>query len=720
MWTGGWETWIRTAWNGEWMTADTGDGMSPAPADSVRPEVASASFWDRYYAASASVRQPARLPYIAALDGIRAIAVIAVLLYHSGYRWIPGGFLGVEIFFVLSGYLITSLLLGEWRAAGTVDLKSFWIRRARRLLPALYLLLAVTLTYAVVMLPDQVSQLRGDAAAALFYVTNWWLIFGHKSYFEVVGRPSLFTHLWSLAVEEQFYLIWPPIFGFAITRFRQRRVLIGVIAAALVSTVLMAFMYDPAVDPSRLYYGTDTRAAELLVGVALAFVWQPGQPMRWPGKYGQSLLRFFGQGQRVRVVSEVCGGVALASLGMALWKFGELSRPLYQGGFLFVALATALLIAVVVQPGARFVSGALGCRPLTWIGLRSYGIYLWHWPIFMITRPGVDVPLHGIRLLGLRILLTLLLVEVSYRAVETPFRSGQVARIWQSIRGARTEQPRLQRAVWLGVSGTVAMSTVVLGILVATAKPTQPPDYLSVQEVHISASPSRTPTPTPIAATPTPRPDTPTAVVSIVIPDATRSSAGSGATPRSQVPAATPTPAPTPTPTATPSPTPTPQPTTPPDPLVTAVGDSVMVGAADDLVNDVPNLDLDAKVGMQVSEAIQILTSRASAGELGNFVVVDIGNNGPITAKEFDQIMSIAGSDRDVIFMTVRVPRVWEAPNNQVLIEGASRYANASLIDWYSLTIDHPEIFWDDGIHLRPEGATMYAQLIAAQIQVLK
>ncbi len=409
--------------------------MNPAPADSVRTDGASTSFWDRYYAASSSVRQTARLPYVAALDGIRALAVIAVLLYHSGYRWIPGGFLGVEIFFVLSGYLITSLLLAEWRATGTIDLKAFWLRRARRLLPALYFLLAVTLTYAVVMLPGQVSQLRGDASAALFYVTNWWLVFGHKSYFEVVGRPSLFNHLWSLAVEEQFYLIWPPIFALAIARFRQRRVLLGVLVGALFSSALMAFLYDPAVDPSRLYYGTDTRAAELLVGAALAFVWKPGQPVRLPGRAGETLNRSLGHGQRARVLFEGSGAVALCFLGLALWKFGELSQSLYRGGFLAVALATALLIAVVVEPRARFITKALGCEPLRWIGLRSYGIYLWHWPVYMITRPGIDVPLDGVQLLGFRVLLTLLLVEISYRGIETPFRSGQVARIWRALRG---------------------------------------------------------------------------------------------------------------------------------------------------------------------------------------------------------------------------------------------------------------------------------------------
>ena len=219
------------------------------------------------------------MPYLPGLDGLRALAVVAVLLYHAGLPWIPGGFLGVEVFFVLSGYLITALLLTEWRRLGRVDLKAFWWRRARRLLPALYLVLIATLAYAVVFLPGEVAGLRGDVLAALGYVTNWYLVFGHESYFEAVGRPSLLKHLWSLAVEEQFYLFWPLVFwlgvSFGATRWRTRRLLFVALAGAAAAALLMANLYRPEVDPSRLYFGTDTRVTGLLVGAALAFVWTP-------------------------------------------------------------------------------------------------------------------------------------------------------------------------------------------------------------------------------------------------------------------------------------------------------------------------------------------------------------------------------------------------------------------------------------------------------------
>ena len=206
-----------------------------------------------------------------------------MLLYHADLTWIPGGFLGVEVFFVISGYLITALLLTEWCQRGRVDLRSFWMRRARRLLPALYLLLVATLAYAVVFLPGEVARLRGDALAAFGYVTNWYLIFGQESYFETVGQPSLLKHLWSLAVEEQFYLFWPLVFavGMGVGAMRLRwRVLTVTLVGAVASAVTMAILYVPGVDPSRIYYGTDTRATGLLFGAALAFLWMPGEKYR--------------------------------------------------------------------------------------------------------------------------------------------------------------------------------------------------------------------------------------------------------------------------------------------------------------------------------------------------------------------------------------------------------------------------------------------------------
>jgi peptidoglycan/LPS O-acetylase OafA/YrhL len=729
--------------------------MHRTTAELGRPEGLSASFWERYNAiplpippsttpapdATKTASHGTRLPYIPALDGIRALAVGAVLLYHQNVAWLPGGFLGVEVFFVLSGYLITSLLLAEARSTGKVDLKSFWMRRARRLLPALYLLLTVFLTYALVFLPSEVTRLRGDAVAALFYVTNWWSIFDHKSYFEIVGRPSLFQHLWSLAVEEQFYVLWPPIFAFAITRWRERRIVLLTLGVAAISTILMALLFQPGIDPSRVYYGTDTRAAELLIGAALAFVWEPGLPRKWGGRIAGQLHEWLASSRWANTVLEMAGMAALGAIFVAFLRVSEFSPFLYRGGFLLVALATAGLIASVVHQRTRFVSRALGVAPLRWIGLRSYGIYLWHWPVYMVTRPELDIQLNGVPLLALRVVVTLALVEISYRWVETPCRKGALGRAWRTLRDRSGGERRTAQAGLAGAAGMTATFAVVLSVMVAYAKPAGPPSYLAVQAVHITAprtSPVATPqqvvvqnTPTPEPPTPTPTPQsTPTPEIAITAPTPTPTPTPQTAitpvvivTPTvspfsllSLPPTPTPTPAPSPTPTPTPMPTPVPTAQVVLDTPVTAVGDSVMVGASDDLARNLPNLDLDAQVGLQVPQAIKILQERRDAQQLNQVVVLDIGNNGWLTSDQFDQVMQVLKGVRRVYFVNLREPRDWEGPNNQVLADGVQRYANATLIDWHAATEGRSDLFWDDGIHLRPEGAAFYASLIVQQL----
>ncbi|HEY8582932.1 MAG TPA: acyltransferase, partial [Capillimicrobium sp.] len=318
-----------------------------------------------------------RLPYMPGLDGLRAIAVGAVVLYHAGATWMPGGFLGVDIFFALSGYLITSLLLVEVARNGRVDLKRFWLGRARRLLPAAVLVIALSLLVVALFVPSQLAEARGDAIASLLYVNNWHQILADRSYFEAFGRPSLFQHLWSLAVEEQFYLLWPLLLGFFLTRLGRQRTLWAMLAMTILSLLLMAILYDPDVDPSRVYYGTDTRVAQLLFGAILAFGWPPGRLT----------------GQTGRGASTVLDAIGLAALALLLWAmlgWEDYDRFVYQGGLGVVALATVAIIAALVHPASR-IGKVFGVAPLRWVGQRSYGIYLFHWPVMALSRPGVDI-----------------------------------------------------------------------------------------------------------------------------------------------------------------------------------------------------------------------------------------------------------------------------------------------------------------------------------------
>ena len=356
----------------------------------------------------------------------------------------PGGFLGVDVFFVISGYLITSLLLREFRRGGHVRLGRFWLRRARRLLPAVGVLIAVTMIVAAIVEPDRIDQLRGDAIASLAYVANWHFILGHQSYFEQFQRPSLFTHLWSLSVEEQFYLFWPLVFAAGMKLFGRGRLLLGVLAGALASVALAWILFDPGHDASRVYYGTDTHAVGLLAGVALALVWSPIE------------LRRRRTGPLVGPVLDVVGVLALAYVVLSFLHVHDYDLALWHGGYLWLALVTALLLAVLAHPAAR-LGGLLGRAPVLWLGLRSYSFYLWHYPVLMLTRPGLDVSLPRGVLIPLQLLAVLALADLSYRFVELPFRGKaklpalpddwlRVARPALMVGGPRHRRPgRLER-----------------------------------------------------------------------------------------------------------------------------------------------------------------------------------------------------------------------------------------------------------------------------------
>jgi peptidoglycan/LPS O-acetylase OafA/YrhL len=391
--------------------------------------------------------QDKRFPYLPGIDALRALAVLAVFLYHARVDWMPGGFLGVDVFFVISGYLITSLLLREFRGTGHIELGRFWLGRARRLLPAVGVLIAVTMVVAAIAEPDRIDQLRGDALASLAYFANWHFIFVEQSYFEQFQQPSLFTHLWSLSVEEQFYLFWPLIFAAGMKLFGRGRLLLGVCAGALGSVALAWILFDPGGDASRVYYGTDTHAVGLLAGVALALVWSPVE------------LRRRRTGPLVGPILDVVGVLALAYVVLSFIHVHDYDLALWHGGYLWLALVTALLLAVLAHPAAR-LGRLLGAPPVLWLGLRSYSFYLWHWPVLALTQPGVDVSLPRGVLIPLQLIAVLALADLSYRFVELPFR-GKAKLPGLPDGWLRVARPALLVAVlavvavvgWSGLSG---------------------------------------------------------------------------------------------------------------------------------------------------------------------------------------------------------------------------------------------------------------------------
>jgi peptidoglycan/LPS O-acetylase OafA/YrhL len=396
--------------------------------------------------------------YQPSLDGIRAVAVTAVLLYHADFRWIPGGFLGVDVFFVVSGYLITSLLLEERRGSMTNDLRQFWLRRAKRLLPALFTLLVVTCTYAALFVPDALYRLRRDVPAALTYSTNWWLIASHQSYFDALGRPPLLRHLWSLAVEEQWYLLWPLVFvtAMGLVRDRAERLVIPILVAAIASTVWMAVIFDPAVDASRAYFGTDTRISGLLLGAAAAMVWSP---WRWSHAARRHLP-----------VLDGVGWTALALLLVVMLEWGDDTTALYRGGFFLVAVLSLVVVAVAVHPGATTLRTVLALPPLRYLGSRSYGLYLWHWPVFMVMRHQ-DYPWMDQRVrVALEFAITLAITELSFRLVEMPVREGSAMRRLHAWRADADLRARARGWVAVGTI-TAVVSVGFVGGRIATADP---------------------------------------------------------------------------------------------------------------------------------------------------------------------------------------------------------------------------------------------------------
>jgi peptidoglycan/LPS O-acetylase OafA/YrhL len=403
--------------------------------------------------------------YMPGLDGLRAIAVLAVIAYHLEFEWAPGGLLGVGIFFTLSGYLITDILLAHM-ARRDMRLLDFWLGRARRLLPALFLMLVVVVTWVTIFGPAQPDKFRDAVLAAVLYVSNWQLIFQDVSYFARFGAPEPLGHLWSLAIEEQFYILWPFMLLGGVRLIKERpgspagvrpRLAVATLGLAAASTVLMAVLYHPSFDPSRVYDGTDTRAFELLFGAALAMV--------WPSRKLQPRIA-----ARARNLIDGVGGIGLLAILLLIWQTDQYSAFIYHGGLVLLSIATALLVAALAHPASR-LGVLLGRAPLRWIGVRSYGIYLWHFPIIVLTTPSGA---HGPSLVRdvLQVGATFGIAALSWHYVEEPVRRGALGRLC-----SQGWQPRaVSQQVWIGAGALTAVLLVsIVGLAGAALAPNAEP-----------------------------------------------------------------------------------------------------------------------------------------------------------------------------------------------------------------------------------------------------
>ena len=388
--------------------------------------------------------------YVAGLDGMRAIAVLCVIAYHLNVGWAQGGLLGVGVFFTLSGYLITDLLLAHWDRFGNLGLGSFWLRRARRLLPALFLMLIVVSIWVALFDGSQLDQVRRQVISASLYYANWSTIAAHGSYFSRFAAPLPLDHIWSLAIEEQFYLVWPWILLAMLYVIRSRRVLAAVtLAGAAGSALLMAHLYHPGYDPTRVYEGTDTRAFGLLIGAALAMT----RPT-WISR--TSLRRAFGSPVRL----DLAGAIGLVVILLLVADTSSLSSFLYPTGLILLSLATAVVVAAVVNPSSLLGEG-LGCPPLRWIGVRSYGIYLWHWPLIVLWGGAATGGVHWGRA-ALQVGATMVVAALSWRYVEEPIRQGALGRLRRRSR-TRAAVVRARRRALVLLSAATGVTALVVG-----------------------------------------------------------------------------------------------------------------------------------------------------------------------------------------------------------------------------------------------------------------
>jgi peptidoglycan/LPS O-acetylase OafA/YrhL len=595
---------------------------------------------------------------------VRALAVLAVMAFHEGLAWMPGGFLGVDVFFVLSGYLITDLLVAQFDRRGRLDLRGFWLRRARRLLPALAVVLVTVAAAVTVFEPDQLSSLRRALLGAVTFSSNWSQAVAHQSYFSVFGPPPPLQHLWSLAVEEQFYLVWPLVLAVAVISLRHRwlRATIAWTGAAA-SAATMAAVYAPGSDPSFVYYGTDTHASGLLIGAALALTWP--------------LARVAAASARAARALDVAGLIGLAAIAWAITHFAGSDAALYPAGLVFAALAAGAVVLAAAAPG--WIARMLGWRPLRWLGVRSYGIYLWHWPVIALlpAAAGYGVNVAEVRLVETA--LPILLAAASWRWIEEPIlRSGFGATLRQrrsQIIGALTAAGRSRRRA-LPLAASVALVTLAC---VAGYGLLNPPGGLTLQQqiaegekvsaaTQIAAAVAHTGKP----AQRTPHPATGhiTVPTRIAVQPAVTGS------------------------------------------MVTAIGDSVMLASAQALQTVLPGIYINAVVSRQMSAGVQIVQQLAASGQLRPILLLGLGTNGNMSAGEINQIRAAIGPNRWLVLINTYEPRPWEDRVNAMIDAAAQDDPHVLLVNWYGAIGNHTNMLREDDVHPMPPGAVLYAQLI--------
>jgi peptidoglycan/LPS O-acetylase OafA/YrhL len=578
---------------------------------------------------------PRGIRYIPAIDGLRAVAVIAVMLYHLGFSWIPGGFLGVDLFFVISGYVITRLLLDSIQRSGGLDLRAFYKARIRRLFPPLVFMIFVTILYIGIWAPETMRRFVSDSPFALFGGMNWWLVFRHTDYFDTISRPPLLQHTWSLGVEAQFYLVWPLILLLVLRQFGKAKIPGAALLIAAISGIallLVSFEVDAAnaSQVSHVYFGTDTHSIGLFLGAALAVSWVPQNLQEQVNRRAQDFIDGIG----------VIGFVGL--LGVFL-LVNESDPTLYKLAFPLAGVFGCAILTSIVHPASRFAP-ILSSRVAVWIGERSYAIYLWHWVVFQVTRPAVDLEGSTWALYALRILVVFALADISLRLVELPVRSGLVEYWFKGMKYRTKSVQRRQK------------STVVASVLLLILGTS----YMSANAISQS--------------------DKEMAVVKQQLEQPVQPSQTSSAQPGG----------------------------------LWVTGDSVILGIHYELDARSHIAIINARVGRQASELIEVMRAdKANASD--SPVIFNLGNNNKLTSEQVFSVFEEVKNQPRIIVVNTAVPRGWRDENNALIAQYAALYG-ATVIDWASISMGHPEYFAPDGVHLVPAGVRAYVDAITATL----
>ena len=620
--------------------------------------------------------------YIASIDGLRAFAVLSVIAYHMHLGWAPGGLMGVTVFFVISGYLINGLLVAEYERNGRIDLPGFWLRRVRRLFPAVALSVVGIWAACALLSPLLLSRMLPDIPSALLFYNNWWQIFHDVSYFEAWQASSPLKHFWSLAIEEQFYLIWPPVLALLFKKGAKKSALAVLVAVlAVASAVEMGLLYEPAGDPSRVYYGTDTRAMSLLAGVFLTFVWPSSAFSERSGETGRARV----------VVMSIVGLAALVGLVLTVRFTTGFSDFPYRGGIALTTVLSALLVASLVVPGT-VVDRLLSFAPFVWIGKISYGMYLWHYPIILLTTNPNAAAVTPWYVHALQLALTIGISAASYYLVENPVRRGAIGK-W--VRDLRAHKPRVgKRTAKVVVSGICFAALLAVAIHGTLNMPEQAREGLQAgqltpeQLAELAERKEGSAEPSEDAPTDEPEPsgfDTLSDLGSFVVPDDLHGEQrfnGEG------LPIY--------------------------DPLL--IGDSVSLGAEAAFYDVFPNGHLDSVVSRNIWESPY--DDYADADQVGDIVVFCLGTNNAVEDWQIDEdLLSHVPGSKLVVMVNTRSYTDWVDYTNDAIAYTPERYPNVKVVDWYSASEGHDEYFAGDGTHLTSDGAAAYVELIRVAIE---